>query len=819
MRLSGGWQKPEPNSVWTNKWGPLSGGSPPLLPEQKRAYPPQESYMYSPVTGTGDGTAPVVSLTFPYINRSHVKASVDGVLAVASWTGASEVTFAAPVPVGSTWVVYRDTPTEPVVDFTNGSILTEDDLDMANRQTLYRQEEVEENYGLSADAANAAAASEAAAAASETAAATSETNAAASASAASTSETNAAASESAASASETAAAASASAASTSETNAAASEAAAATSEANASTSETNAAASASAAATSEANAAASAASADATVLRSDLAANTGSTLIGDIQTGTGAVARTVQDKLRDTLSVADFGAVGDGAVSAIDGTISGTDDTAAIQAAITAAAVSGKQLYVPAGLYRLTARITVPSRVHIAADLPTAETSSSAGWKRPLGGTWFLFDHSDRGFYFRDDADPSQGKYYSEVNGGTYREQPVPGPGWAPNPHLEDFRIEQRVRFGFVFALNPTSIALVRGPGVLTIDTLVGQPLGASGLNVEQSTDIQEWKDIHFWPYWSQEADVISYTMTNSTSVYVQRSDGLQIGTLFSWGYAWTLDHADAVGAGSGMAAFHINRLYSDKAGGGIRLTTNNYSSYGTIGSIVSNSDASVGGVGATVEVAGSVASNVDISSMSVTRSHEEVIKASGAAHSIYVRPTKIEAWDRLAGGVAAFSAEDGATITLTTVPTFSAGTQYNSGVSGVINLPANLKTAKVPSGLPTVDSGTYTPTLQNSTNVAGSTAYEAQWVRVGNVVTVSGRVDIDPTAAGTISVMRMSLPVASNFSAANLAEAGGVATGNSIAQSLAIAADPTNDMAQFIGVPSSTNNATYFFTFTYKVA
>ena len=79
-----------------------------------------------------------------------------------------------------------------------------------------------------------------------------------------------------------------------------------------------------------------------------LAASTGSSLVGHIASGAGGVATTVQAKLRESVSVKDFGALGDGV----------TNDGAAINLAISAAAVLGCTLFFPVGVYKITSTIT-----------------------------------------------------------------------------------------------------------------------------------------------------------------------------------------------------------------------------------------------------------------------------------------------------------------------------------------------------------------------------------------------------------------------------------------------------------------------------
>lgn len=111
---------------------------------------------------------------------------------------------------------------------------------------------------------------------------------------------------------------------------------------------------------------------------------------------------------------------------------------------------------------------------------------------------------------------------------------------------------------------------------------------------------------------------------------------------------------------------------------------------------------------------------------------------------------------------------------------------------------------------------GTYTPTLTNDTNLDASTAYQCQYLRVGSKVIVSGKADVDPTAAGS-TVLRISLPVASNLGA--LEDCAGVGFAPGVAgQGAGIEADITNDAARMRWIAVDITNRAMMFLFFYDV-
>lgn len=123
--------------------------------------------------------------------------------------------------------------------------------------------------------------------------------------------------------------------------------------------------------------------------------------------------------------------------------------------------------------------------------------------------------------------------------------------------------------------------------------------------------------------------------------------------------------------------------------------------------------------------------------------------------------------------------------------------------------------------GAGNIRSGSGTTTGRTGTNVTACTIQGQQYLRIGNVVTVSGTADLTiTTAVGTASQCGLDLPIASNFTNGNqcsgtIAIDSGATTGYSAGY---ITSDATNDrcLVSFNALASGAHTMQY--TYTYQV-
>ena len=113
---------------------------------------------------------------------------------------------------------------------------------------------------------------------------------------------------------------------------------------------------------------------------------------------------------------------------------------------------------------------------------------------------------------------------------------------------------------------------------------------------------------------------------------------------------------------------------------------------------------------------------------------------------------------------------------------------------------------------------GTYTPTRSAEVNQdANATMFEAQYLRVGATVTVSGRFTFDPTLTATATSFEMTLPIASNIGAVE--DLSGVAFCGAIASmGAAISGSVANNTAVVQWISSDVTAQSWSFTFTYQI-
>jgi hypothetical protein len=254
-------------------------------------------------TYTGNGSTQNFVFTFTYLDPSHVKVKINGMLTTAfTFFNASTLRFNTAPANGASVLIYRETPSDNLLaEYTAGGALRDGDLELTLQQVLNVSQETQtfaENQSTAGLQSQITTANNNASNAVVTA------------------------------------------------NAATTTADAASDTANG-----------------------IAATANAATATAAAAAATATTATLFTQSGTGAVTRTVDSKLKDVVSVKDFGAVGDGVA----------DDTAALNAAAAAAGFAKKALFVPAGVYKTTAPWVIPPPVYALGESPSLQPGYDPG--------------------------------------------------------------------------------------------------------------------------------------------------------------------------------------------------------------------------------------------------------------------------------------------------------------------------------------------------------------------------------------------------------------------------------------------------------
>lgn len=113
-----------------------------------------------------DGAQTIWNFNFAggYVSTSHIKAYKESpaggrtdlvINPSTDLIGPSQLQVTPAVPAGYTFVIYRDTPKEgPMVDFNDGSALTETSLDVTAKQAVFAAAEVADVLGQKADASD-----------------------------------------------------------------------------------------------------------------------------------------------------------------------------------------------------------------------------------------------------------------------------------------------------------------------------------------------------------------------------------------------------------------------------------------------------------------------------------------------------------------------------------------------------------------------------------------------------------------------------------------------------------------------------------------
>lgn len=233
-----------------------------------------------------------------------------------------------------------------------------------------------------------------------------------------------------------------------------------------------------------------------------------------------------------------------------------------------------------------------------------------------------------------------------------------------------------------------------------------------------------------------------------------------------------------------------------------------------TITNTVSNADGSL-----TISpTSGAVIASINLSKANIWLADQSVPdEVYGVAWNASVEvPTKNAIYDKIESVLAA-------AVSLSVANTWLADQSvpdeaYGVGWDGSVEVPTKNAVYDKIESLPVLASGVYTPTRSAEANLdANVTMTEAQYLRVGSTVTVSGRFTADPTTTATITSFEATLPIASNLGAVE--DLAGTAFCGAIAgMGAEVIGVVANDTAKVQWISSDVASQSWSYTYSYQI-
>lgn len=581
-----------------------------------------------------------------------------------------------------------------------------------------------------------------------------------------------------------------------------------------------------------------------------------------LQTGTGAKRRSLIQKAREIVSVKDFGAVGDGV----------TDDTAAMQAALTAAA--GKTLYGADASYRITAALNIPSDIvienvrfvgHVSdANLMTTTSKTNITFRNcrwSSAGTYSavstftlcnnvtfegcIFNmavgaalntitvrcYGCVGVTFRDcqfyDSDSS---IYLDLSGGTYSDLVE-----VLNCYFEQVLAGTSNNPTGVYQLNCKRL-LVDGCAFKNIRANGGAPI--AGYSVYEGDGATESLIVtNCTTVMDHGGAAKAHVMVQNSNAAHCRVEGNRLfaraigaaGSNYMYNGGATRGHVQILGNYAERAAILVTGGATAATGVRTALVHEN-----TIYKCEQNTE--------NIRIGVTGSNYVDYASVKDNTCYNGYAASINISETNYavVEGNRCMNWNSQNKAPATEYAYTAAIYWLGTV---KAGIirnnriENNSYVAGDVGFPQYAIVADASAPLIIADdnnivgamtggnyvnivptSGTYMPVATLTANLDAATPSVAQFSRQGSAVTVSGHTTIDPTAAGpTATVLGLSIPIASNFT--NSTQAGGSA--HSVAtqdEQFVIYADAVNDRVTVDGLARSAAAHDIWYHYSYQV-